>query len=928
MPNPKTIWPFVLKCAVALFWCWNVVFICSTLPMLPAVPLLLTEWWQGDVPFDYAFILLTWMVVPCLCVWLACTRLRGRPDALAFLFFAVEGPFYSLCLYRLIIMRELSPAVSQWLLVAVLGLCVHAYHSWVRPLPATRAWHAVRLMASTGLALAALYAGALVLIAWSPAALRGIFELFNPINWLHLLQTLTQGFFLLFLIPVFGVLFLLTAGSLLAMPLCMAVLCLGSLLQAWRSGALTLVQRVAAVVSMLVLQGLFFMHLNHQPQQEAFALLASPMLTATQFQDKAPVLRAGLLNAYLGAYRYASSTGESTAVGTWYRQLLKLPAEVAALPNAAFNALAKPMLYDGPNMAADAKHAAELYEQYFDTPIQRGERSAIAQALSATYNQDERESGLINIDQRKVHVTEQSVRVDAHGDLARITLDETYVNLTTEQQEIFYLFSLPESAAITGLWLGEDRDHMQAFTIASRGAAQRVYKAEVQRRVDPALLEQVGPRQYRLRAFPVPPRPQAHRARNETAGAKLYLRLEYTALASNSAWPLPVLAEKRNVAWDRHTQRLCNGTVCPGDVSTWWPKELPMAHHTAPTRHAYRVGPQGPTIVAQPATTAPPAVSGKKVALVLDRSWSMAAHRQELLKALTQFQQQSAGNTVSVLLSTTPVMQETPRWVPLADVTQALLTGFMGGGHVDQLLQQASTHIPEAQDLTIVLTDNGAFDLSKDKARTRLNTGMLSMVHLGGAMAPAYDDATLESIQASGGSAFASLQDAWDHFARQQNAAPGFLMQRDGYAFSVVDSTGDAANDAAFAPLAARLWIARATLQTAPLALPQLAALHTIAQSHGVVTPYSSMLVLVNTQQEEALAKAEAGDDRFERAQEPGTETLQKPSNPLTANITPEPEEWLLLLVSLAVATWMVRARRAERLNRQKSPARNSCSPA
>ncbi|OOG39931.1 TIGR02921 family PEP-CTERM protein [Polaromonas sp. A23] len=916
----KTIGPFILKCAVGLFWCWNLLFICSTLPMVPAVPLLLTEWWQGDVPFDYVFILLSWMVVPWLCVLLASTRLRGRPEALAFLFFAVEGPFYSLCLYRLIIMRELSPAVSQWLLVAILGLCVHGYHSWVRPLPATRVWHTVRLMASTGLALAALYAGALVLLAWSPAALRGIFELFNPINWLHLLQALTQGFFLLFLIPIFGLLFVLTAGSLLAMPLCMAVLCLRALVKAWRSGALSLPQRMAAVATMLVLQGLLFVQINHQPQQEAFALLSSPTLTAAQFQDKAPMLRAGLLNAYLGAYRYASSTGESTAVGNWYRQLLGLPSDVAALPNAAFNALAKPMLYEGSNMAVDAKRAAELYEQYFDTPIQRGERSAIAQALSATYNQDERESGLINIDQRKVRVAEQSARVDASGDLARITLDETYVNLTTEQQEIFYLFSLPESAAITGLWLGEDRDHMQAFTIASRGAAQRVYKAEVQRRVDPALLEQVGPRQYRLRAFPVPPRPRAHHARGETAGPKLYLRLQYTTLASHGAWPLPVLAEKRNVAWDRHTQRLCNGSACPGDLSNWWPKELPVALNVAPSRHAYRVGPLGPTIIAQPATASLPTVAGKKLTLVLDRSWSMAAHRPELLKALDQFKQQSAGNTVSVLFTTTPVMQETTRRVPLADVTPALLTGFMGGGHVDQLLQQAATHIPEAQDLTIVLTDNGAFDLSKDKARTRFKNGMLSMVHLGGAMAPAYDDATLESMQTSGGSAFASLQEAWEHYARAQNAAPGFLMQRDGYAFSVEDSNARTATDEAFAPLAARLWIAQSTRQTAPLAVPQLAALHAIAQNHGVVTPYSSMLVLVNTQQQEALAKAEASDDRFERAQESGTETLQKPSNPLTANITPEPEEWLLLLVSLAVATWMIRARRAAGCQHRATP--------
>jgi hypothetical protein len=67
-------------------------------------------------------------------------------------------------------------------------------------------------------------------------------------------------------------------------------------------------------------------------------------------------------------------------------------------------------------------------------------------------------------------------------------LNETYVNLTREPQEIFYLFSLPQSAAITWLWLGNSLNEMQPHTVATRGAAQRVYKAEVQKRIDPALL--------------------------------------------------------------------------------------------------------------------------------------------------------------------------------------------------------------------------------------------------------------------------------------------------------------------------------------------------------------------------------------------------------------------------------------------------------
>ena len=70
------------------------------------------------------------------------------------------------------------------------------------------------------------------------------------------------------------------------------------------------------------------------------------------------------------------------------------------------------------------------------------------------------------------------------------------------------------------------------------------------------------------------------------------------------------------------------------------------------------------------------------------------------------------------------------------------------------------------------------------------------------------------------------------------------------------------------------------------------------------------MIVLVNDQQRRALEQAEQAGDRFDRALEPGSEQLPKPHNLLSVNATPEPEEWLLLLVSACAAMWMTRTRR------------------
>jgi putative PEP-CTERM system integral membrane protein len=942
LPLSRRLAAAALKCAVALFWCWNVVFICATLPLIAEVLVLLNAWWREDVPAEYVAILLAWVAVPWACLAWAWKRLRGRPHALALFFFAVEAPFFSLCLLRLIAMRELTPAAGQWLAMLLAGWLILGVDALLRTPPRAAAWHALKLVGAACLILVAGHAGALSMLAGLPLVLRGAWEVLDPWNWGHVLRAAQFNPAMFFFALALPPLLLATAASLLAMPPCMAVAGWRAGVRAWDRGPLRPAGRAAVLASTLALLAGLFAFLNHQPQQAVFARLAdrAKPLAPAEFEASQHRLRAGLLNAYLAPYRYASSKAESKGIAWMYEHLLGLAPAVAAWPQAAFNALATPLLYDGASMAADGARAAALYERYFDTPIQRGERKAIVRALSATHDSDQRESGLINIDQRKVRVAEQRVRVEPQGGgLARITLDETYVNLTAEPQEIFYLFSLPESAAVTGLWLGNSPDAMQAHQLSPRGAAQRVYKAEVNKRIDPALLEQVGPRQYRLRAFPVPPRPLAGggaRATDSTSAQKLHLRLQYTALATQQAdgrrtWPLPVLGEKRNVAFDLQTRRGCDFGSCPSDGVHWWPVNLPGPQPDAPAAHAFHLQAAGQTVVARPADADGEAPRGKNILLVVDRSRSMAAHREALLASLREARSEMAGNTVSVLLTTTEAMGHAPLLVPLERLDEGLAATAMGGGNVGDLLNQAQQHGPAGQHLTLVLTDAGAFDLSGRQAGPQPRGGMLSVVHLGGALSPVYDDATLQAVQSSGGSSFTGLREAWRHFASVQQSAPGFLMQRDGHEFSMVadrradhaadqvadraadmraDSSAPPADNPAFAAIATRLFIADAARHGRANGPAQLDTLHSLARSHDVVTPYSSMIVLVNDEQRRALEQAQQASDRFDRAHEQGTEQLPKPHNPLSVSATPEPEEWLMLLVSACAAAWMIRARR------------------
>ncbi|MBK6431149.1 hypothetical protein [Candidatus Amarolinea dominans] len=77
------------------------------------------------------------------------------------------------------------------------------------------------------------------------------------------------------------------------------------------------------------------------------------------------------------------------------------------------------------------------------------------------------------VDDREVRLLRQEVTVTPQGDWAEIELIEVYQNVTALRQEVVYYFSLPESAVVTGLWLGPsaDREHRFAYRISPRGAA-------------------------------------------------------------------------------------------------------------------------------------------------------------------------------------------------------------------------------------------------------------------------------------------------------------------------------------------------------------------------------------------------------------------------------------------------------------------------
>jgi putative PEP-CTERM system integral membrane protein len=695
-------------------------------------------------------------------------------------------------------------------------------------------------------------------------------------------------------------------------------------LRAWYRSCVALAQlrsrAWAAVVvglSVMLIAAVFSLSLT-QPQTEAFERLSTPPHSDGERRSllaHADALRDGLQNAYLAAYRYQGTAGLPRAVSEQYRHAFGGSLEDWRVLGLWHDLLAAPWLYQGESIAGDARRAAELYTQFFDAQIQRDQREAVSAALNATYDRDGIEAGVLNIGSARVLLLSQNIEVTEHGDMADVEWSEVYQNQTLQPQEVLYYFSLPQSAVVTGLWLGEspDKASAAAFVVAPRGAAARVYRASVRRSIDPALLEQVGPRQYRLRVFPIP----AKDYRTDEA-KPLYLWLRYSVMATPDGWPAPRLLERRNVFWTEQSKRAHNG-VLSTDEAPWSPAALPRNSATKPTVHTATLQ-GGLRVTATPtATPIAAAARGLRLLVVVDRSYSMRAVQGPLQTALQRLAQ--TGHDVDYCLSAAPSRGEPARMTRRVGEADLL---FYGGHPQSTLLQQmgelALTHPYHA---VIVLTDAGGYDLeSKDvppAAALYRRDAPLWLVHLGGGLPFAYADEVWAAVHRSGGGIATTLDEALLQI--EPRLSGGLSSQAvarfaDGYLWRVErsDVATTTPTDEAFVPLAARAALA-AMQATAEADTPTAQDdMHALAKSYGIISPLSSMIVLVTDAQREALRQAQHAQDRFKRDTENGVEDLTAPSGSDVVSGVPEPQEWALLLAAAAMA--------AIYLYRNKNPLR------
>lgn len=927
--------------AYGLFWSWNIIFVAfMVLGFAPNVlPELLEAVRTNTIPTIFLFFGVTLTAIPLIAVIIGLTLLRKSPSHLLAMGYAVQGPLMFVLTVRFFLIREATLAVNVLMAIMAIGLATLLWQLLDRKIDERGTLFTfLRMMGLSLLLVITLYGCLWLAIYALPLAVQLGKEFGNFLGkigyWITTfdwskLERIEWG-----MVPftiLWAILFLYTATLFVGAPIAVPVIAMW----AYRRGAQTfaarfgLVRTIAVTVVVFLACAATFVFINQQPQHTAFALLKTPPTNVAQAQtirQNEDAIRAGLLNTYLAPYRYFSSVGDVLFVESMYVWGMGFSRDQARAVAQFHDVLARPLLYepvnppkpdaaDGSVLRQEPLEAAQLYKAYFDERIIDGEHDTIVNTVRSTWQFNQAEAAWQAVDDRRIHLNRQEITIKENGDWADVELYEVYENQTDQLQEVVYYFSLPESAVVTGVWLGNNDDRSQRFVyrVSPRGAAQALYQNQVQRWQDPALVEQIGPRQYRLRIFPVERRrwvPNETGGTTIQAGQPMHMWLTYRVLASNNTWALPRLAEKRNVYWDATTIRLLNGKPMSTSAQDWLPAFITATQPIQPVAHRFEFA-SGETIIAQPISASNlPKLDNVRLAVVLDRSRSMNKYASEVNQALA-YLSQIVGITTDVYLTASPYRGEAPSRVGLAQLNPSLLD-YVGGQNAGELLAQfESLRAGQTYDAILVITDDSGYELGASSVPVPKPNVPVWMVHLGGNLPLGYDDATLEAIQASGGGASNMVQDALSRLAVALNSkrltlseSNIFLDWVDGYlwyTFPTRPTSTIATNTLAddFAPFAARrLILAETQRQRNTLGqLTTLDQLHAIAVKHSVVTPYSSMIVVVNTQQKQLLNQLENQSDRFQREMEEVGNTAG------VWNITgvPEPEEWLLIALALAM---------------------------
>ena len=118
-----------------------------------------------------------------------------------------------------------------------------------------------------------------------------------------------------------------------------------------------------------------------------------------------------------------------------------------------------------------------------------------------------RADGLIQVNPTgaNVYVKSQNVTVDINDQLATTKVEQVFMNESSSDVEVVYLFPVPEKSAISDFAMWVDGKKLEA-QILNQQQARTIYEGIVRSKRDPALLEYAGQGVIKASIYPISPR--------------------------------------------------------------------------------------------------------------------------------------------------------------------------------------------------------------------------------------------------------------------------------------------------------------------------------------------------------------------------------------------------------------------------------------
>ena len=473
---------------------------------------------------------------------------------------------------------------------------------------------------------------------------------------------------------------------------------------------------------------------------------------------------------------------------------------------------------------------------------------------------------------------------------ATIVIDDTFTNTTNTQQEVIYEFSLPNGSVATDLKLGPELEYQGQ--IAPRGAAQETYQAELQRQRDPALLEQIGPRQFRLRVFPIP----GKNDRSTLNGKKQRVQFTYITPLTTQGYGLPVFSKELNLKTSDYTARLTlNGTtssetnnyisasglsvdLCQPNVSTLTSSSGLLEITTVANNQIDGFSCQDNQLEL-------PNLQNKKLAILLDVSITPSKEQDTPKNILKNNLAEGflSQNQVDLYLFNDQVSQP----IPLSTLdNNSIPQGYFGQGSAVSALNQ----LKQGYDLAVVFTHNES-DLSQIKTTSLHSTIPVYIIHPDNRI-PAYSQRFTTDLIKTNGLVSDNLKEALNHYlVRQESASNTFSStfwtityqpktniiaeqnsldissETNALPLEPENSTLKTITTSANNPFsfqASQGQLIKQIQDTNVITTAFKDQAHTYAQSANILTPFSSMIALVNQTQQNRLEANSRSYDRYD----------------------------------------------------------------